>query len=273
MKRFFYSFLVVTLLPFFTKASTLDTIAVYSKSMHKNIKCVIIQPQKASNETTRYPVIYLLHGYSGSYAQWPGLAPQLQQQADDFKIIFVCPDGGYGSWYVDSPVNDSIRYETFVSKELIEFIDSRYPTIADKPHRAITGLSMGGHGGLYLGIRHKDVYGAAGATSGGVDIRPFPNNWDLKKDLGDTICCKVNWEKNTVINVMDNLKDGELKLIIDCGLDDFFLEVNRNLHKKLMDRKISHDYIERPGAHNGAYWNNSIDYQVLFFHKFFMEKK
>ena len=68
---------------------------------------------------------------------------------------------------------------------------------------------------------------------------------------------------------MDNLKNGELKIIFDCGLDDFFLEVNRNLHKKLMDRKIDHDYIERPGGHNVAYWHNSIDYQVLFFEKFF----
>jgi S-formylglutathione hydrolase FrmB len=273
MKKSFSGLFAMIVLPVATLASITDTIAVHSNAMHKDVKCVIIQPERGITGNTRYPVVYLLHGYSGNYAQWPVMAPQLKQQADALKMIFVCPDGGFGSWYFDSPVNDSIRYETFISKELIEFIDSKYPTLADKPHRAITGLSMGGHGALYLAIRHRDLYGAAGSMSGGVDIRPFPNNWDLKKDLGDTVCCKINWEKNAVINVMDNLKNGELQLTIDCGVDDFFLEVNRSLHRKLLDKKIAHDYTERPGAHNAAYWSNSIDYHVLFFNKFFQQQK
>ena len=44
---------------------------------------------------------------------------------------------------------------------------------------------MGGHGALWLAIRHQDIFGAAGSTSGGVDIRPFPDNWDMKKQLGE----------------------------------------------------------------------------------------
>ena len=65
------------------------------------------------------------------------------------------------------------------------------------------------------------------------------------------------------------LNDGDLAIIIDCGVDDFFLEVNRRTHQALLTRNIKHDYIERPGGHNHAYWNNSIDYQLLFFHKYF----
>ena len=60
-----------------------------------------------------------------------------------------------------------------------------------------------------------------------------------------------------------------MAIIFDCGLDDFFLEVNRSLHKKLMELKIEHDYIERPGAHNKDYWGSSIDYQLLYFKKYF----
>jgi S-formylglutathione hydrolase FrmB len=128
---------------------------------------------------------------------------------------------------------------------------------------------MGGHGGLYLAMKHKNLFGAAGSTSGGVDIRPFPNNWDLSKRLGDTINFKKNWEENTVINLADSLKNNELHIIFDCGLEDFFLQVNRNLHNKLVIMKIDHDYIERPGGHNKVYWKNSIDYQLIFFSKFF----
>lgn len=266
-------------------AGQADTILVHSTAMNKDIKCVVIRPtrlQKTAktgnangpNDTQAasdmpLPVLYLLHGYAGSYAQWPGLAPQLNDKADELQMIIVCPDGGFNSWYFDSPVDPSIRYETFISGELVNYIDGHYKTLADRQHRAISGLSMGGHGALYLAIRHKNLYGAAGAISGGVDFRPFPDNWDLKNDLGDIKSHKDNWDNNTVIHAVDALKNGDLALTFDCGVGDFFLPVNRSLHQKLLERKIDHDYTERPGGHNDTYWKNSIDYQLLFFWKYF----
>jgi S-formylglutathione hydrolase FrmB len=65
------------------------------------------------------------------------------------------------------------------------------------------------------------------------------------------------------------VRKGALSLIIDCGTADFFLQVNQEFHQKLLDAGIEHDYIIRPGAHNWAYWNNAINYQVLFFSRFF----
>ena len=128
---------------------------------------------------------------------------------------------------------------------------------------------MGGHGALWLAIRHKDVFGAGGSTSGGVDIRPFPKNWEMSKQLGEYETDSALWDQHTVITQIDKITDGDLALIIDCGEKDFFLEGNKALHKVLLEKNISHDFITRPGAHNGQYWNNSIDYQILFFDKFF----
>ena len=62
---------------------------------------------------------------------------------------------------------------------------------------------------------------------------------------------------------------GPLAIIIDCGTEDFFFRVNQALHEKLLYYNIPHDYIIRPGAHNAQYWNNAIDYQLLFFRKVF----
>ncbi len=264
LNSFIFLFLSVKLF-----ASKVDTNSVYSPSMKKEIKCVVITPDSYKKRNNRYPVVYLLHGYSGNYAQWVKSAPQLKKQADEFQLIIVCPDGGYGSWYLDSPVDSTFKYETFIIKELIPFIDTHYKTKADKAHRAISGLSMGGHGAMYLSIRNKEIFGFAGSICGGVDVRPFPDNWELTKRLGDTTCCKQNWENVSVINIIDNLKNGEVNLIIDCGLGDFFLNVNRALHQKLMRLKIDHDYIERPGKHNKDYWSSAIDYHLLFFKKEF----
>ena len=78
-----------------------------------------------------------------------------------------------------------------------------------------------------------------------------------------------SWDAHTVVNQLDKIVNGDLALIIDCGEADFFLEVNKDLHNRLLARKIDHDFITRPGGHTGTYWNNSIDYHVLFFDKFF----
>ena len=75
--------------------------------------------------------------------------------------------------------------------------------------------------------------------SGGLDIRPFPNNWEMKKQLGEEASNKQRWDEHTVINQLDKIKNGDLAVIIDCGCDDFFLEVNKAVHEKLLKKKIN----------------------------------
>ena len=249
-------------------ASRVDTIRVESKVMHKTIKNIVVVPDDYQSTKT-YPSVYLLHGAGGDFKDWVTNAPGIKILSDLYKVIIVCPDGGVTSWYYDSPVDSTYKYETFVTKELLGYVDAHYATNKDKSARAITGLSMGGHGGLYLSLRHQDLFGAGGSMSGGVDIRPFPNNWDIAKRLGTLQSQPENWEKNTIVNMLDLLKNSSLKLIIDCGVNDFFYDVNSNLHKKLLEIKYPHDYIERPGVHNWSYWKNSVKYQFLFFNEFF----
>ena len=251
-----------------SKASIVDTVSTYSASMKKQIKAVVIRPDSYDREK-ELPVVYLLHGYSDDYAGWIAKAKGFEKAADLYKCMIVCPDGGFSSWYWDSPVDSSFRYETYISKELVGWIDSKYKTIKNKKGRAITGLSMGGHGALYLAFKHPDVFGAAGSMSGGVDIRPFPNNWDMSKRLGTYAQNPGRWEKNTVINMLHLVTPGNPALIIDCGTDDFFFKVNEALHQQLLLRNIPHDYITRPGVHDWEYWKNAIEYQLLFMHHFF----
>jgi S-formylglutathione hydrolase FrmB len=249
-------------------AAKVDTIQVESKAMRKTIKNFVIIPDDYQLSKS-YPTVYLLHGAGGNYKDWVSNSPGIKTLSDLYKVIIVCPDGGVTSWYYDSPIDSTFKYETFVSKELINYVDMHYASIKDKSGRAITGLSMGGHGGLYLSFRHQDLFGAGGSMSGGVDIRPFPNNWDIAKRLGTLQQNPENWNKNTIVNMVDLLKGSTLKLIIDCGVDDFFYTVNSDLHKKLLDMKYPHDYIERPGVHNWPYWRNAVKYQFLFFNEFF----
>ena len=249
-------------------AAKVDTILTYSASMNKEIPAIVILPD-TYNHQTQLPVVYLLHGYSDNFASWNSKTDEVRKMADQYNFIIVCPDGDYSSWYFDSPMDSSLCYETYVAKELVSWIDDNYKTIPNRKARAITGLSMGGHGALYLAFRHQDVYGAGGSMSGGVDIRPFPNNWDMKKHLGNQSEHPDNWENNTVMNMMHLLTPNALAITIDCGTEDFFYDVNIRLHKELTYRNIPHTFISRPGAHNWDFWKMSVKYHALFFAEFF----
>jgi len=252
--------------------ATADTINVYSTAMHKEVKAVVISPANYAVAEQRFPVVYLLHGFSGKYSDWIKLVPQIKQMADDYQLLIVCPDGSYGSWYFDSPVDSSFRYETFVSTELTIYIDSHFKTISNRNGRAITGLSMGGHGGLFLGFRHQDIFGACGSMSGGVDLLPFAGKFEIDKRIGDTVHHLQNWKDLSVINLIEHYSDDSLSIIIDCGTEDFFYKYNKNLHQKMLRLGIKHDYIERPGIHNWDYWSNAVIYQLAFFKQYFKKQ-
>ena len=268
MKKLRYTLFLV-LLFFSAQAAHVDTIQVFSPSMNKNIKTCVIVPDNYKKSKKKFPVVYLLHGYSGNYGTWVKSFKEVSQQVDRYGFIAIGVDGNYSSWYFNSPIDPTFKYETYIIDELVPFIDKKYKTIASREGRAISGLSMGGHGSLYLSLKHQDVFGAAGSMSGGVDIRPFSEKWDIKNRLGAITDFPENWEKNTVVNLIELNQNNNLKLIIDCGVDDFFIDVNRELHQKMLALKIDHDYIERPGKHNIDYWENSLKFQLLFFYNFF----
>lgn len=264
------SLLLILTFTFFSRSfAAIDTLSIYSPSMFKNVKCVVITPSDYKKSNSRYPVVYLLHGYSGNYSDWVSKDPDMQKLADENKMMIVCPDGAFSSWYFDSPVDLTMQYETNVGVEIPAYIDSVYHTIKDRKARAITGLSMGGHGGLFLGFRHAGTFGACGSMSGALDANEVRKSFDIEKRLGDTITNNqyyINW---SVINVIEKYPKDSVAVIFDCGTKDFLIEANRRTHEKMLQLKIPHTYTERPGEHTWDYWNNALRYQLLFFKQYF----
>ncbi|TAF54632.1 MAG: esterase family protein, partial [Sphingobacteriia bacterium] len=161
----------------------------------------------------------------------------------------------------------------FFTQELVPAIDQLYPTFKDPKRRAITGLSMGGRGAWWLAWRHPELWGAAGSICGGLDIRPFPKNWDLPKVLGAYPSQAQNWDQHTVQELVQQTAYRGQVLLFDCGTSDFFLAVNRTLHNTLLQLKVPHVYTEQPGTHNAAYWGQAIQHHLLFFDQYFQQKK
>jgi S-formylglutathione hydrolase FrmB len=256
----------------FAQAGTVDTISIYSSSMRKHIKCIVIKPEQYKKKTSQFPTVYLLHGYSGRYDNWITKVPLLKKYADDYQLLIVCPDGDYGSWYFDSPIDTTMRYETFIAKEVPAYIEQNYRTIKDRYARAITGLSMGGHGGLFLGFRHASFFGACGSMSGALAIEYITNRYRVEKLLGDT-SNKALYRQNSIIGQMEKYPKDSVSIIIDCGTEDFVIEMSRLTHQKMLQLKIPHDYIERPGKHDWNYWATAIQYQLIYFRNYFDRNK
>ena len=268
MSKYLITFL--SLLYFnFSFAAKVDSLSIYSNAMHRSYNCVVITPDSYKKKKN-FPVVYLLHGYSGAFSNWIKKVPRLKDYADQYQLIIICPEGAYSSWYFDSPVDSTMKFETYISKEVPAFIDTHYKTIKDRRARAITGLSMGGHGGLFLGFRHSDFFGACGSMSGALVIDHITDpRYEVDKRLGDTLENRHYYKELSIINEMEHHRKDPLSVILDCGTEDNIIQMSREAHKKMLDLKISHDYIERPGKHDWVYWANAIQYQLLYFHNFF----
>lgn len=264
-------------------AAKVDTLQVESTAMGKTYKAAIVTPNSYAKSKSAFPVMYLLHGAYGHFGDWLKNTPNkklVQTLSDQYNMIIVMPEGETFSFYIDSPVNKESQFETFITQEVIQKVDKSYRTIANKNGRVITGLSMGGHGALYLSARHPDLFCAAGSMSGAVDMGAMLNRDSsaqvvklMQPVFGDKSGSSEMYEQNSVLGMLDKIKANKLPLIIDCGVDDFLIEPNRELHRRLVYERVEHDYTERPGAHTWDYWENSLPYHVLFFNKILLKNQ
>lgn len=259
-------------------AAIVDSIDVPSSAMNKTYKAAVVLPVSYAKSKVAFPVLYLLHGGGGHFRDWLTLTPDkmlVKNLADQYNLIIVMPEGQPFSWYINSTVDKESQFETYITEEIIQKIDNTYRTVKDRKGRVITGLSMGGHGALYLSSKHPELFCSAGSMSGALDNNTA--NWKIPADflkniregfqkvIGDTLNTTL-YAGYSVLSMADRMKTNAMPLIIDIGVDDFLIETNRELHRRLVYNHTPHDYTERPGGHSWEYWQNSLPYHVLFFH-------
>ena len=240
-----------------------DTLEIASTKMNKTYKAAVTLPKSYESSQKNFPVLYLLHGGIGHFGDWLNKSPDkslIQNLADQYNLVVVMPEGEVFSYYIDSPVDKNSQFESYIVKDVIGKIDKTYRTIASKNGRVITGLSMGGYGALYLSGKHPELFVAAGSMSGA--LNPDLLGWKLPKEANgnlrkafDAIIGSYNdnpsiYEPYSVIAMADKMKTNGVSLIFDCGTDDFLIEPNRELHRRLVFNNTPHDYSERPGGHS-----------------------
>lgn len=268
---------------------------------------VYLPPSYATAPARRYPVAYYLHGLTGNEADWVSLA-SIDVVADSLiargtpEMILVMPDGDdgwytnweeapppYGACLVDTLLNRAApalcvvqaRYEDYVARDLVRHIDSTYRTLADRRHRGIAGLSMGGYGAVTIALAHPDVFSAAASHSGVLSplyAGPHPfsaparyhtsvdslaADWgglwaSISRGFGRTI---TSWAARDPARLAQRLHatGGPMPgLFIDAGAQDRLVDQSRALHAELTTLRIAHDYAEWPGKHDWKYWHAHV---------------
>jgi len=142
-----------------------ETVRFQSKLINTTLPYNVILPTDYdTSKSTRYPVLYLLHGLTGHYNDWIART-NIADYAADYRIIVVMPEGNDG-WYIDSAIASTDKYETYIIQELIPDVQQRYRTIEARYARAIAGLSMGGYGAIKFGLKSPATFVFAASMSG-----------------------------------------------------------------------------------------------------------
>lgn len=260
---------------YYSRGKVIEDLSMKSNLTKRTINYAIYLPPGYDHSDRRYPVVYLLHGYSDNETAWiqfgevNATADRAIANREIPPMIIVMPDAGV-SWYINN-FDGSDPFEDIMIEEFIPYIDQTYLTRNGREYRAVSGLSMGGYGSLILALKHPDTFSSCAAFSAAVftdnEIIAMSDeryNLFFKRIYGADINgnrLTEYWQKHSVINLMLTLPEKQIKKVryyIDNGDDDFLFEGNAMLHIAMRKRNIPHQFRVRDGAHNWTYWRTNI---------------
>ena len=264
---------------------------------------VWLPPSYAAQPQRRYPVAYYLHGAFGDETNWLNQG-RLGATLDSLvaagmpEMIVVMPDGDdgfYTTWNflgdwpgcrrnrpphaepADSYCVPWPHYDEYIARDVVAFVDRGYRTMADRRHRGIAGLSMGGYGAISLALSYPDVFAAAASHSG--VLAPAKGGGRLvvpeKRFDYDSVRASysaglwalmpgafgkdsVGWAVRDPATLLSRLRARRPALMpalfVDCGTEDFLLPQNRAFRDAVLSSGGQLQYREHAGSHTWDYW-------------------
>lgn len=271
---------ILSILLFFSANQVFDSIAYaqsvvrvdsfYMPSLGRTKKLSILLPSKY-DPAKRYPVLYLLHGYTGGHEDWL-MRTKVRDYARDLPLIIVMPDGE-NSWYVNSMTEPNDRFEDYMVGDIPRYIQKLYSI--DTTRQGIAGLSMGGYGALMLGLRHPSRYRFVGSLSGAITFPRGMNDTSraaerslvpsLRRAFGEKPG-SFRGSHDAFLLYRQITKDSLPYIYMAIGIQDgyrTFLPGHRAFTDLLRTYGAAYEYHETPGGHNWQFWDKEIQPLLL----------
>jgi len=266
-------------------------VTLHSGALNRRINCAVYLP--ADYETSpdkRYPTVYLLHGLGGSELDWhfKGNAAEtiayLTRDGELTDAIFVMPsDGGYdrGTFYLDW-YDGSGNFGQYFIHDLVPFIDRRFRTFADREHRGIAGLSMGGFGAFLLALRNPKLFGAAASISGALALMPDYEAMALTPAWHPSNSARLVGPLEGPYSEAHNLAALAVKalaganypaLYFDCGTEDYLYAANKWFQDELDKCGYPHRFESFSGEHDWHYFSTRLEKALRFLNAFFTGRR
>ncbi|MGQ0764228.1 MAG: alpha/beta hydrolase [Gemmatimonadota bacterium] len=296
-----------------SQRGTVTTLSFWSQMLGTRKSAKVWLPAAYDGEPNRrFPVAVYLHGIGGTETDW------IEQGALDRTLdsltaagmppmIVVMPDGDdgfYTTWnwlgdYAACRRNFTPRppetadtfcvpwpkYDDYIARDLVQFVDTTLRTISNRSGRAIAGLSMGGYGAITLALNYPDVFSAAASHSGvlspllvtndsqftyAAEMRELREKWGerwyprLTPIFGEDTAA---WWARDPARRARRLLDREAPvpaLMADVGVDDPFLGQNRAFRSEMTRLGTLLRYSEAPGSHDWEYWRRQSVHSLLW---------
>ena len=256
--------------------SEIRTECVHSEILGEDVMVNVYLPVGYDQGADKlYPSVYLLHGLTDTYTSWEekgqmkNVVDQLIVAGEAARMIVIMPNAGdpdvRNKWngYFNMPGH---RYEDFFFGELIPAMEVRFKIQGDKQHRAIMGLSMGGGGSTVYSQRHPDMFSSCYAMSAWLDNDepkadgPQDKFYLVSKSVRDhsAIDFVVNADEATLAQLRT------VKWFIDCGDDDFLLDLSLKLYQEMHKRNVPAELRVRDGWHFWEYWHQALRIALPF---------
>jgi S-formylglutathione hydrolase FrmB len=279
MKKFFSLLCLALLMPALSaRAGQVVTDSLQSRILGAQVKYNVYLPDSFGKENRRYPVVYLLHGLSDDYTAWvqrgnmQTVVDELIGTGEAREMVIVMPNAGgpdvRHTWngYFNMP---GWSYEDFFFKELLPAVEVRYRIVGDKGHRAVMGLSMGGGGSVVYCQRHPELFSSCYAMSAWLDNKQdITGNANAERNCLYYVSEAVR--EHSALDFLDRA-DGEtlaklrsVAWFIDCGDDDFLLDLNVAFHQKMRNHRVKSELRVRNGVHNWEYWHLALRLALPF---------
>lgn len=227
-----------------------------STAMARRVQFNVYLPQGYTRTTAkRYPVVYMLNGFNGSNIEWEArdmdaVLDKLTKDAGLEESVVVFPDGDSG-WYVDTSAGN---FRSMIVKEIVPLVDRAYRTIADREHRGISGVSMGGQGAFTLALTNPEVFSSVASHMGALSLAPLVGTpAEQAANAGLQPIALVTGKTAAELNRHTYYFDGG-------DQDDYrFGAAAQRMSTVLAGKGVRHDYQLGAGRHDDAYWMPKLD--------------
>lgn len=287
--KFMLLFLSFQVFAFAQQGNVLESLTMKSNLLKGEVKYSIYLPPGYNSSERSYPVLYLLHGYSGNetvyiqFGEINRIVDNVINKGESAPLIIIMPDAKV-TWYCNDYLGIN-PYEDMFIKEFIPFMEKQYRIRSKKEFRAVAGISMGGYGALMYAMKYNELFASCVAFSSGtltdMEVINMPDTMYTimegvyGKNLKGDARLSDSWKEHSPLHLAKTISPDKLRSVrfyIDCGDEDLLYRGNAALHNLFRELNIPHEYRVRDGGHNWAYWRAGLPAGLSFINKTFVRE-